>query len=190
MGKKNYQARSNQSPKQNRKKLFWVILAILAVAGLLFVLEKTGATNFVGPDDTSSTVSGTTPEEKEEVDVSYAEVKKQVSDNDKGTIDSSATPSTASTSKTIGLSAKQETNNTVTVFTSLKGYSDGSCVLTITNAGKTVSQSADVIYQAEESICAGFSVPIDQLGAGTWTLKLSVTSNGTTENKTIEYKVT
>jgi len=189
MGKKNYQARSNKPPKQNRKRLLWVLLVILAITSLLFVLEKTGATNLISTNDNPSDISGPTSEEKKEIDAANAEVKKEVVTSDKGATNSSTTPSTAPTTKSISFYAKQETNNTVTVFTALKGYSDGSCVLTITNSGKTASQSADVIYQAEESICAGFSVPIDQLGSGTWTLKLSVTSDGLTNNKTIEYKV-
>ena len=186
MNKKNYRAGLNQSYSRLRKKLLWVILAFLAVGTLLVALERTGVTNFIKPRHTPTDASsGSTAEQKQQEDTANAELKKQAADIDKdGPASSNATPTTS-----IDLSAEQAADNTVTVFTTLKGYSDGSCLLTITNGGKTINQSAAVIYQQEASICAGFSVPIDPLGKGTWTIDLAVTSNGTTVSKNIEYEV-
>ncbi len=129
--------------------------------------------------------NGPTAEQKQQDAQVNADAKKQVIDK---AADSNA-PSTTPPTTSIELTAKQESNNTVTVFTKLPGYSDGSCQLTTTNGASTNSQTANVIYQPEYSSCAGFSVPISALGKGTWTIKLSVTSNGTTESKTISFEV-
>ncbi len=82
----------------------------------------------------------------------------------------------------IELSSKQESNNTVTVIGKLYGYSDGICSLLATNSGKENSQTAPVIYQAEFSSCAGFSVPVSNLGTGTWNIKLTVASGGVSKS--------
>jgi hypothetical protein len=89
----------------------------------------------------------------------------------------------------ISLSARQESNNSVTVVTKLYGYSSGSCQLQVTNGDQTESQSAEVIYQSQYSTCAGFSVPTGKLGAGTWNIKLTTTSEGLVKTKSISFKV-
>jgi len=163
-------------------------LALLVITGILVVLEKTGVTNFIKSHPTPSTVSsGVTPEEKQQADAANAETKKQAIDNAKD-LNDPATSSTSS-SKSVDLSAQKASDNTVTVFTTLLGYSDGSCLLTVTNDDKTTTLSASVIYQREASSCAGFSVPSDPLGKGIWTLNLAVTSGGTTNSKKITYEV-
>ncbi len=98
-------------------------------------------------------------------------------------------PTPAAPPSKLELSARQETNNTVTVFTKLFGYSDGECELVVTNGSKTTSQKAAVIYNAEYSICGGFSVPINSVGTGNWSIKLNVTSRGITNTKTISSEV-
>lgn len=85
--------------------------------------------------------------------------------------------------------APSVSGNNVVVSTQLAGYSDGTCKLTATNGAKTNSQTADVIYAPSFSTCAGFVVPIDDLGHGTWNLTLDVTSGGITSTKTTTYEV-
>jgi hypothetical protein len=89
----------------------------------------------------------------------------------------------------IDISARQETNNSVTVFTKLYGFSSGNCQLTVTNGVNHQSLSAGIIYQSQFSTCAGFSVPISGLGTGDWNIRLSVNSNGTLHDKSITFGV-
>lgn len=104
--------------------------------------------------------------------------------------DSTDTPtgSTSEDQSNITITTKQETNGTLTVSTKLYGYSSGTCTLKVTNGLQSSSQLADIIYQAEYSTCAGFSVPIDENGTGTWIINLTVTSSGqsTTEQISVE----
>jgi cytoskeletal protein RodZ len=189
MGNKNHRTGLNRSSSRPKKKLLWVLFVLLVITGVFVVLEKTGVTNFIKlHHPITNPTAGPTAEQKKEEDAANAESKKQVIDNDKAGTDT-PTPSNVKATKSVDLSAQQATNNTVTVFTTLRGYSDGSCFLTVTNADKTSTQSAPVIYQREASSCAGFSVPIEPLGKGMWTLKLDVTSGGATNSKTIPYEV-
>jgi len=96
------------------------------------------------------------------------------------------TPPTSSNNITL---IPEEKGEQVVVTTRLQGFSDGTCNLTITNGGKTVAQTAQVIYQPQFSTCAGFSTPVSSLGTGTWNLSLSVTSDGITNSKTSTLEV-
>jgi hypothetical protein len=101
-----------------------------------------------------------------------------------------ATPTdTQNQSTSIQLSARQEANGSVTVFTKLYGYSAGTCRLEVTNGQATQTQTAEIIYQSQFSTCAGFSVPSDKLGAGTWDIKLTATSEESVKTKSIAFKV-
>lgn len=163
----------------------WLVIVCVIVAGFI-ILEKTHVIDFFNTPPTDS-VQGPTPEQQQLEDKLNTEKKKDFIENTNQTGSPSETPPPSTTS--LELSAKRETNNTVTVFTKLYGYSDGTCELTITNGGKTVSQRAEVIYQPEFASCAGFSVPIDPLGKGAWNIKLSVSSSGNTQEKTISFEV-
>lgn len=166
------------------KKIILPILVVLALAVLLFILEKTHVTNFIKtkPNATSSTQGPTQDQKNQESDVN-ATAKKALIEN--SSPDTSSSSSNTNSGKNIELSTKQENNNTVTVFTKLTGYSNGSCSLAVQNGTHSTVQTASVIYQPEFSSCAGFSVPVDSVGKGNWSLTLTVTSNGSSESKTI-----
>lgn len=182
-----------------RKKRFLALgkKPLLVVAALLLLILAAWAVDraniidlpfFSNPSDTIDAAdSGPTPEEKQ----AEAEVN---ADKKQALIDEGIAPEVtdevpASTNPSIDLSARQENNGTVTIFTKLYGYSSGNCALTVTNGGQSHSQSATVIYQPEYSTCAGFSVPISQLGSGAWNITLKATDNGASATKTISYEV-
>lgn len=73
------------------------------------------------------------------------------------------------------------------ITTKLYGYSNGSCQLSISNGTRNIVRQAEVMYQSQYSTCAGFSVPISELGDGTWKIKLDVISGGVTLSKELSY---
>ena len=159
---------------------------VLVLFLIIFVLEKTNTIDIFKSSATPVSLSdGPTDEQRQQEAKAAANTKKQLIDSQKDGPGSNTPASDSTQSSTVDLSAKQESNNTVTVFTKLAGYSSGSCVLVLTNGSKSTTQTAAIIYQPEFSSCAGFSVPIDLLGKGDWSLTLTVTSNGTSESKTI-----
>ena len=68
-------------------------------------------------------------------------------------------------------------DGTVTITTKLYDFSDGSCELSIRNTDKTYTDTAQIIYQPEHSTCAGFSLPVSELGSGTWQVDVNATSS-------------
>jgi len=76
-----------------------------------------------------------------------------------------------------------QSSQQVAVSTKLYDYSDGNCTLKVTQAGNEYTNTAPIIFQAEFSTCAGFSVPVSELGTGTWNVLLTVESAGKSTNK-------
>lgn len=172
------QSKTKMSKIKNTKLLLAGLLLIAVVGGGFYYFNHHGKA-----DSTSGTANNTgSPQDNSSEKQSAAETKKKLIE---GNSDTKASAGNMS----IGLSAQQENNNTVTVFTKLYGYSDGTCNLSVSNGSKSYSTSAAVIYQADFSSCEGFTVPINKLGTGTWSIKLSVETKGKTYHKTISLGV-
>ncbi len=169
--------RPQRSKKFPRTLLVVAVLLVLVgavAAGLELRHRRTHTVAQTGP----------TPAQKKQEADSFAQQKEQAIEHP-----TTPTPSPTPTTSTISLSTHQESNGTVTVYTNLGKLADGSCTLTVQNGSATNSQTADVLYQPQYSSCEGFSVPISSVGSGTWTLKLSVTSAGTTVSQTITSEI-
>lgn len=175
--------------KTSRTNTTFVITGIVLVFAAVYIaLELYGIANFMNLD-------GQTAEQSQETKTN-ADAKKDFIENNgskekSGFGSSSDTTATSPTSNpdNLKLTAQQEANGSVTVLTRLYGYSDGECTLELTKGERSASQSAQVIYQSEFSACAGFSISQSTLGAGTWNLKLTVTSKGLRATKTIALEV-
>jgi hypothetical protein len=177
--------------KHSTKQISLILAAcFVSVIVLLILLEVTNVTHFYTKDRPISkpvtAFDTSTPEQKEQDAETNAANKKDIAEKNDGQPEHSTD---TNTDKSIAMSAQKETNGSVTVFTKLYAYSSGTCSLIATNGSSTATYNADVIYAPEYSSCAGFSIPISSLGAGDWTLNLSVTSNGSTATKSIMYKV-
>lgn len=179
--------------KKNIKKIVVILLAcIAAITLLLIILEKIHVTHFVtgkqAPASAPTTPFDTATNSQKQQDATTNASNKQQA-VDKGVAPSITTPS-ENTNQSIDLSAKQESNGTITVFTKLYGYSSGSCDLTVTNGSQSKNQTANIIYAPEYASCAGFSVPVNGLGTGDWTISLTISSGGKTTTKSLTFKVT
>ena len=167
-------SRRNSKRTSNKLTYKWaaglVLLALLLAGGYYAFIRDAKPS----PTDTDTQAL----QQKKALADANAQAKKSAVESSKSATDqtSNSTGST-NTSNITSLTARQETNGTVTVFTKLNPSITGSCSLTTTNGSKSNAQKADVIYQSEFSSCAGFSVPISGLGAGTWNIQLTVGSS-------------
>ena len=176
--------------KRKKNKLLVGLLVALLLAAVIGILEATKLTDFIHRPVAVDTADGPTPEQEQtEADVNAALKQQLIEEEAKAAEEPPENDTPAASTKRIELSAKKESNNTVTVFTKLYNYSSGTCNLTVTNGSKSNSQTATVVYQPEYATCAGFSVPTSQLGTGTWNINLKVDSNGATTTKTIFFEV-
>lgn len=172
-----------RKPFQNKHLfLLTIVVLVLIVLGFIFYRWNTRSSN--APDQSSQqNITDGTPQKN-----TAAATQPTTADQttDKGTAGTSYAVPTSSESIVIDVS---QSNENVVITTKLYGYSDGMCTLKVSNGSKSTSQDAQVMFQPEYSTCAGFSVPVEQLGSGSWTVKLSVTSGGKTLSKEMSYEV-
>jgi len=178
-----------QKPSFLSRKLLVIIGVLVGLCSVIGVLEVTNVTHFLHTAATESPAAQ---------DAQYNRQKKEsVLDNGGNPTDTNSatkgatggTYTTPTSSDNITVTATKSGSDQVVVSTKLAGYSDGSCSLHVSNGNKVNDQTAQVIYAPNFSTCAGFSVPISQLGSGTWSISLTVTSGGVTTTKNISYEV-
>lgn len=176
--------------KKTSRNLILLIVGILittiAVFGILNT-ERIGDLFHRSNNAATASKNGPTAEQKQTEDATNADNKQRAANPD--TPQTSIPPVHDGTAQSIELSAKQEANNSVTIYTKLFNFSGGNCNLTVTNNATTVTKTAPVIYQSEFSSCAGFSVPASELGVGTWQISLQVVSGELSKTQTLSFKV-
>ena len=181
--------------KKNKKifyqnKIFLIPSVILAAFLILVVLEKTNITDIIRLPgrDTPTTQNGPTPEQLQQDAKVNNDEKQNFIEKDGGNTES---PTQQPNNNSVSLRAQQEANGTVTVFTSLEGFSEGRCELSVVNGTQKITRSTHIIYSTQSSTCAGFSIPINEIGKGTWSLQLTATDtvSNTSLNKNIQFEV-
>lgn len=80
--------------------------------------------------------------------------------------------------------SQQEAN--VIISTRIMSAPSGQCTAVIQNGSNSVTKKAEIMYAPEYSTCAGFTVPVTDLGSGAWKITLSITSNSQTVSKNFE----
>ena len=173
------------SPKAT---LIWIVsiclLVAIAAAGALYAFGFGPFSNNTTSDNPEPTAAELEKQQKTSNDN-----KKEFAESTKDIELPGVDPETPSSPDTITITPSKDAG-IVTLKTQLQGYASGECSLTATNGGKTMSETAPILYQPEFSTCAGFSIVIDNLGTGTWTISLDVTpSGGQMINKIIKYRV-
>lgn len=172
--------------KLNTKKTLLVVFLVAAITStVVFMyirktnseLEQNSADN--NSSERAATTRPPTEQEVEKEQKNNLSEKEQFIESDEPT--SRETPTS---NDNISISIEQSTPDTATILTKLVGFNAGRCELSINNGDLRYQDSADVIFQPEYSICAGFSVPISKLGKGSWNVSLTVVNDdGTSVNK-------
>lgn len=177
--------KTNTSRHQNRQLLYWAVGVVL----ILSAWALAGRTQHWWPFQESASKKQQTEATQLDHQKKEDTINNAGKDGGTSTAPGQGTYTPPTDSDNITLTATQSSSDKITVLTKLKGYSDGTCSLSIVNGSKTYTQSASVIYQPEFSTCAGFSVPTASLGSGTWNLTLNVVSGGVTTQKSTTLEV-
>jgi len=165
----------NINKKQSGKKSLAITLAILLVIGLaslsVYVFAFNGSIfgwqpNPATQTDESTDVTDTTP------DPEAPPTDEQIEDGEnikRDSIENEDDEQAQTTSLRITSSGQNQAGGTVTVRTLIQRITNqGTCTLTMTNGGQTVTRTAPVQALPNGSTCQGFDVPFSALSAGTW----------------------
>jgi hypothetical protein len=128
--------------------------------------------------DSSINLSPATDEEKQ----AGSDVKQQTADPGKPDVSSDPTGNdTAGTDLPITFTAVNQNGAKLQVRAEIQALvSNGTCTLTLTKGGATVTKNAPTQATASVSTCQGFDVATSELSPGTWTLTLNVSADGKT----------
>ncbi len=176
--------------KKSRKNI--VLIGILVAAILLggFVIFAHLNRNTTPVQEAPTTDSDPTIDVPASTGLTPAEEDTKEQYVDSVTEEAPSVPdSSTASSAAINISASQK-DNSVVISTQITTIGDGSCTLSVTNGAAKYTDTADVIYQPSYSTCAGFTVPVAELGTGTWTISVSAKGlEGTTIEKSTNLKV-
>lgn len=162
--------------------------AVLLIAVTFAVLQATHITHFFEPAAQKQKQQATQYENNKKATTVVNGGNPSSTDSKGNTAASTGTYTPPNNTDNITITPTRQ-NDQVVLRIKLKGYSDGSCALTITNDAKSTSQTAQVVYAPDFSTCAGFSIPVSTLGSGNWNISLAVTSGGITTNQSSAYTV-
>lgn len=139
-----------------------------SVFGWHFKGTSTPASQTNAPGSSTINMDAPTSEEKQ----SSASIKEQTVENAKNSDTSSPT------SLTVSFTSAAQTGDTLRVRAKIDQLiSTGTCTLTLTKDTKTVTKTASVYASASITTCQGFDIPISELSAGAWSVKLTVANS-------------
>jgi hypothetical protein len=172
-----------------KKILIITPIAVLALAGTLFALEKTGVTNFYTSDQAEQSSSTTTPNEST-IDYSPA----TSTDNEDINKKKDGTPTDPSPSvipqdtAVVTITRANATTSGVDVTVLLSGISDGTCALTLTQGSTSVTSSSVIKRDGQYTFCDTFNVDRSKLTEGKWQVTVvaksvdgAITGTGTSD---------
>lgn len=160
--------------------LKYIIVSVVLIVGLAGAfawgyVSQQDSTNNDSDQETSIVEPAPTQLSDEEAAAKQKFIEEQEKEPSKTDSDSLTSGNQTSTPAKLELSASNN-GGSVTVMSRLSGIGDGSCNLRATNGNQSYTEEADVIYQPTYSTCAGFSVPVSELGAGNWQITVQATS--------------
>lgn len=173
-----------KTPASKRKKLIFVsLLGVLALFVLVALLENRNIINLYNKNNSIPYSANPTPitgqEPADNIDYSPATSTDNEDINAKkadGTVDQSQ-PAPAPTEPieiTLSAAGQDTKGGPVIVRTILGKANGGSCNLILKKGAENKSYTSEVIWSGTYYTCEGFSVPFEDLSAGSWELKLSV----------------
>lgn len=171
-----------------------ILSTVIAALLIIVILEVSGITNFFGwISGHRDTPTGPTDEQKATQAQVDQSTKKAYIESDKNNADNTEQAPIPTDPDVVGITTHREqttSSNSLIIVTTLKGFASGTCNLSIKNGDKVYDTQVQIIYQPEYSTCAGFSVPLERLGVGSWSITLTATpTGGTALEKTITVDV-
>lgn len=159
--------------KSSKKKVIFIassciLAALLAVSVYAFYTARKSSEPTA--KDTAS-LHGTDPVDalSDEEQQSYEEQKKQEATEPQDPADE------PETDLVITFTSVSQNDSSVRVRAEIDALiADGSCKLTLTKDGRTITKTAVTYPMANVSTCQGFDIPTSELSPGTWNVRLNV----------------
>lgn len=182
-------SRSNTNVNRRRRPIYrrpWFYLVLILVAAAIafgvwfFCFRDNSGSDSVDTVDTSDTSSGKVPygaetkaENKSTDDPNAETGKKQTPSQYDGEDPNDSEEITGY------ISYAAINYDHLSIRLTINQYlSSGTCNLTMTSGGTTVTRSADIDASASTSTCQGFDIPLSDLPSGAWQITVRITADG------------
>jgi hypothetical protein len=176
-----YSSSKTKSIKNNKTKIVLVIAVLVAaIATLVFILERTGTTNFYSSSSSESNSQTNTqpinydpPTEDEQA--AGDEQKQEIVDNSQKPL-----PMTA---EVVIVDASQYEDTVEVRAFAANVVEDGTCTITFTKDSKSFSKQVPASADASTSPCIALTVPVAEFGiSGAWSVTVNYTGSTVTGN--------
>lgn len=176
------------SKKSYKKTLTIAAAIILIVTGGIYAYvvslpqdhyypETTGDANTQQSNDTNDTDNA---DKTTDNDAATTDTPGQEKEKDNPTQYEGSNPNTGNTITGV-INFKAVTDGTLTLRTTIEqSLTSGTCTLTLSSNGRTVTKTANIAPNPSSSTCEGFSVPVSELGSGQWNIEISIVSDDRT----------
>ncbi len=156
---------------KNKKSLIIICTSLiaLAVVSYIFINRETPEQKQQKINQQQETAQN--QQKKEQFINSTNDTGNPKTNSDNGSNNPQPQPSIVSS-----ITANQQ-NNSVVVLTKVTGLGSGDCSLTINNGQSSTKKTTALIYQPEFSSCAGFNIPVNEIGQGNWQISLEILQN-------------
>jgi len=164
--------------KSKTYRLYLIPAVLLAIAGAVFLLEKTNTINLFSNDAPKTITPQATVNDINYDPATTTDNEDINAKKDNGTVDASPVVPTNDTSIEITFIANAQDVNggQLEIRTLLSGVNDGSCALTLTKGTSEIKKSSKVVQQNNYFICDAFIIPYAELTNGEWDIILRVTA--------------
>lgn len=185
-----------KKPKKKYPKKLIITISVavlLVVAGLLwyYAFASNGPTK-PGSDKSSEqgvsiNDSGTSGEDKSSAKTGSQPVEHEKEKSIQPPYEGEIINSSNGLSGVINYKAVSE-GNLIIRTTINQSISSGTCQLTLSSNGRTVTKSTNISQNPSSSTCQGFDIPVSELSQGTWQIDIEITSGdkNTTLKGTVE----
>jgi len=173
-----------------KKVVLWAASFALIASLVLFILEKTGVTNFYKKSLSTTTQQSATSGPTNVID--YPIPTNNNGNNLQEDKQSGTDKPVVSDTLSGTINYKAVTDDKLSIrVTIYQPLDTGTCVLTLvrTSDGKRISNTTQVVENPSSSTCNGFDIPVSELGPGTWNITTTITSGSKTGTITGEVSI-
>lgn len=167
------------NPNPALRLVFWLACFLLLAGTAVFILEKTGVTNFYRKPIAHTQVTEiTSPTNTVDYPITSSGSGNMQEDKTSGT-DKPIVSDTLSGVTNYKSVVDDMLSIRVTIYQVL---SSGTCTLTLIRSsdGKQVSKTAEIVQNPSSTTCAGFDIPTSELGTGSWNISVGLSGDDKT----------
>lgn len=165
--------RLKRTKKYKRIIIISILIAVLGIGGYAafaatqeiwpFAADKAENVDHNPPSDDQRKAGEETSQQAKEAESAAEEDPKQNDGSEGGDTSDVA----------LSITSAEQQNDQLQIRTLIHSIQAGTCTLTLSSGGQTITRSAETQSMASSSTCMGFDIPLSELTTGEWTITIN-----------------